>query len=331
MNFEALREGVEEKPEIDLARLQKYLGSYRSDANLQITTFIQNQRLAIRINGATVFDLRPPNAEGRWAARANAEIAVVFDESEKGEVTGLRFFRPGGVPVVTLAAAPRDTPALPTVAELLALGGVDARRKQLERAVRMTGTVRFPQSAVSGRFQIVSAGNDRSRTDIDLGRNGVIRTAMNGDRGWFDSFSLVFMEIRGEMLEQMRLTPALFSGDWRRHFDAVTVLRQDKLDGRTIYVVELRKKGIPNVTIGVDAETGDVLRFATTLVLPGIGGVPSTSRFEDYRVVDGVRLPFRQIESNEQNGRTVYEIERIEFDIKVDDELFTLRPAETKP
>jgi hypothetical protein len=59
--------------------------------------------------------------------------------------------------------------------------------------------------------------------------------------------------------------------------------------------------------------------------MPGLGSVPSTTRFEDYRVVDGVRLPFRQVESNEQLGRTVYEVERVEFDVKVDQNSFVLR------
>jgi hypothetical protein len=41
--------------------------------------------------------------------------------------------------------------------------------------------------------------------------------------------------------------------------------------------------------------------------------------------VDGVRLPFRQVESNEQLGRTVYDVERVEFDVKVDQNSFVLR------
>ncbi|HET9385825.1 MAG TPA: serine hydrolase [Gemmatimonadales bacterium] len=327
MTFEALREGVEEAPEIDLARLQKYLGTYRSDTGLDITTFIQNQRLAIRIRGTTVLDLHPPDAEGRWAARANAQVAVVFDESDTGEVTGLRFFRPAPVPVMKLAAVPRETPALPTIAELLALGPGGQRDRQSARTVRTTGTVRFPQSAVTGRFQIVTAGDDRLRTDINLGRLGTVRTALNGDRGWVDnSFGGEPTAIRGEMLEQMRLThPSVLFGDWRRHYDSVAVLRQDKLDGKPVYVVELRKKGLPNVTLRVDAESGDLLALTTTLVMPGLGPVPSTTRFEDYRLVDGARLPFRQVESNEQLGRTVYEIERVELDVEIENELFVLR------
>jgi hypothetical protein len=332
MKFEALREGVVEEPEIDLAILQKYLGSYRADTGLDITTFIQNQRLAIRVRGTTVFDLHPPDADGRWAARANAQIAVVFDESDTGVVTGLRFFRPNGVPVVTLAAAPRDTRTLPTVEALLSLGSGAQRDRQSSRTVRTTGTVQFPQAAVKGQFRIVSAGVDRLRTDLDLGRLGTIRTALSGDRLWVeDNSGGKPMEIRGEMFEQTRLigSPVIF-GDWRRYYDSVSVLREDKFEARPAYVVELRKKGLPNVTLGVDVQTGDVLVLTTTLILPGLGSVPSTTRFEDYRVVDGVRLPFRQVESNEQLGRTVYEVERVELDVAVDNALFILRPGDNR-
>ena len=331
MTFEALREGVVEEPEIDLARLQKYLGSYRSDTGLDITTFIQNQRLAIRVRGTTVFDLHPPDADGRWATRANAQIAVVFDESDTGVVTGLRFLRPNGVPVVTLAAAPRDTVTLPTVEALLSLGSGGQRDRLSSRTVRTTGTVRFPQAAVKGQFQIVLAGADRVRTDLDLGRLGTIRSALSGDRLWVqDNSGGKPIEIRGEMFEQTRLTsPSVLFGDWRRYYDSVSVLRDDKLDGRRVYVVELRKKGLPNVTLGIDAETGDVLVLATTMLMPGLGSVPSRTRFEDYRVVDGVRLPFRQVESNEQLGRTVYEVERVELGVEVENELFVLRPGKS--
>jgi hypothetical protein len=179
----------------------------------------------------------------------------------------------------------------------------------------------------------VSVGADRLRSDIDLGRLGTVRTALSGDRLWVeDNSGGKPMEIRGEMFEQTRLTgsPVIF-GDWRRYYDSVSVLREDKFEGRPAYVVELRKKGLPNVTLGVDVQTGDVLVLTTTLIMPGLGSVPSTTRFEDYRVVDGVRLPFRHVESNEQLGRTVYDVERVEFDVEVGNDLFVLRPGEVRP
>jgi len=42
-----------------------------------------------------------------------------------------------------------------------------------------------------------------------------------------------------------------------------------------------------------------------------------------------VRLPFRQVESNEQLGRTVYEVERVELGVEVENELFVLRPGKS--
>jgi hypothetical protein len=246
-------------------------------------------------------------------------------------VTGLRFFRPGGTPVLTLTAGPRDTKTLPTVEALLSLGSGAQRDRLSSRTARTTGTIRFPQAAVKGQFQIVSAGDNRARTDIDLGRLGTIRTALDGDRLWVqDNSGGDPLEIRGEMLEQTRLIgAAVIFGDWRRYYDSVSVLREDKLEGRPVFVVELRKKGLPNVTLGVDSETGDVLGMTTTLLMPGLGSVPSRTRYEDYRVVDGVRLPFRHVESNDQLGRTIYEVERVEFDVKVEKEQFVLRPGKS--
>ena len=40
---------------------------------------------------------------------------------------------------------------------------------------RTTGSVRFPQSAVEGRFSSSTAGDDRLRTDLDLDEVGGMR------------------------------------------------------------------------------------------------------------------------------------------------------------
>jgi CubicO group peptidase (beta-lactamase class C family) len=332
MTFEAPREGIVEAPEIDLAKVQKYLGTYRSDTGLQIAAFIQHQRLAIRVMGAVVFDLRPPDAQGRWVVRANPQMSVTFEESDTGAVTGLRYQRPGDLPVIKLIAVPADMQPLPDIEALLTSAPGRQRDRLAGRTLRLTGTVRFPQAAVTGRVQTVTAGDDRLRTDIDLGRLGFLRTAINGNRGRVDGLSLSFMDLDASLVEQTRLLQLrVLAGDWRRYFDSVAVLRRDLLNGTPIYVVELRKKGLPNVTLQVDAKTGDVLEWATALITPALGSLPTIARFEDYRDVDGMRLPFRQIESNDQTGRTVYQFETIEPDVQVDDAMFVLRRPGEKP
>ena len=176
--FEVPREGVVLTPEIPLSELQKYVGRYGDAAGAtEAAILIRNQRLAVRLPNNTSFDLLPPDATGRRATRANVGVGITFEESPTGAVSAMNVHRPGAVPVLRLTPiAP-----LPTVDEIMTL-----RRIAPAPAIatmRATGTVRFPQSAVDGRFSSSSAGDDRLRSDLDLG-SMQIRTVLNQGRAW---------------------------------------------------------------------------------------------------------------------------------------------------
>lgn len=326
--FEAPREGVALEPEIDLAEIEPYVGDYREDDGVEmITVLVQNQRLAVRFPSGNVLDFNAPDDDGRWVSRAKPDLAVAFEESETGAVVGANIYRPGEEPVLRLTRSESSGPALPTVAELMELRGTTGPAPV--ETMRTAGRVVFPQSAVEGRFESTTAGDDRLRVDIDLDRFGQIQVALDADRAWRASSvePEPFMEITGDMLEQIRLGHAsVLFGDWRLYFDSVRVVRAGDLDGRPIYLVRLESAGLPPMMLSVDAETGDVLEDRRTMVIPGLGGLPVTTTYADYRDVGGMRIPFRSVESNEQTGRTIYEIESVEVNVDVDPERFILRP-----
>ena len=90
--------------------------------------------------------------------------------------------------------------------------------------------------------------------------------------------------------------------------------------------MHLESIGLPATTLGVDAETGDILVARTTRVLPeGFGSMPITTTYSDYREVHGIRVPYRVVETNEESGRTIYEVENVEVDIELDPAHFILR------
>ena len=93
--------------------------------------------------------------------------------------------------------------------------------------------------------------------------------------------------------------------DWRDFFDSIRVLNTAELDGSKVYVLKLRRGELPPSTFYVDSGTGDLLK-SETIVL-GLGGIgtPVGSRYEDYREVHGVRIPFRLVSSDEESGRTI--------------------------
>jgi hypothetical protein len=115
-------------------------------------------------------------------------------------------------------------------------------------------------------------------------------------------------------------------GDWRKHYDAVQVLRAGQFDGRRIYVVRLQSDALPPALVSVDAETGDVLRDQRAISTPGGGATPITTTYGDYRNVGGMLVPHRTVTTMEGAGRIVFEVEQVETGVKPDSGTFTLRP-----
>jgi hypothetical protein len=79
----------------------------------------------------------------------------------------------------------------------------------------------------------------------------------------------------------------------------------------------------PPFTYSVDAETGDVLESRSILV-EGPVHVPVRVLYEDYREVEGRRIAFREVSENEMSGRSIIEVQSLEFGGKVEDSAFRL-------
>jgi hypothetical protein len=328
--FEVPREGVVIAPEIPLDELRKYVSRYRDVAgSLELELFIQNQRLAVRLPNDATMDLRPPDATGRRVARANNGIALVFEESPAGAVTGVNFHRPGAVPVMRMTPV-LDT--LPSVAEIIALRRIPTATASSApfSTMRTTGRIRFAQSGVDGRFTLMTAGDSRSRTELDLGRFGQNQIVMNNGRLWRAVTGDSVSEIGGKQLKQIRLShPSVLFGDWRKYYDSVRVVRAGQLEGRKLYGIQLESAGLPPTRVAVDAETGDVLQEQRTMVLAGVGAIASTTTYSDYRDVGGMRVSHRYVETNEQIGRTIYEVERVEVGVELGPDTFRAPTAKS--
>jgi hypothetical protein len=324
VEFEVPREGVVLTPEIPLSDLQKYVGSYRDAAGAtELTIFIQNQHLAVRLPNDRSFDLLPPDATGRRASRANVGLAFAFEESPTGAVSAMNFHPPGGRPVMRLTPG---ASILPTVAEIMTLRRIPAT--PASATLRMTGSVRFPQSGVEGRFSSSTAGDDRLRTDLDLDGAVQIRTVVNKGRASAALSGAPSRELTGKELAQARLGhPSVLFGDWRKYYDTVRVVRAGELGGRKVYGVQLESAGLPPMRVTLDAETGDVLQTQQAMWVPEAGAIPTTTTYSDYREVGGMRVPRRFIESTEMGGRTIFQVERVEVGVELAPDTFTLQPS----
>jgi hypothetical protein len=187
MTFELPKEGVERQAEIDLSNLQPYLGKYHSevrdlDFEVKIST---NQRLAVDVPGEMLYELYPPNDEGRWVFRPTDRVAVSFGISDNGEMTSLKLFRDGVERMELFRVKKPEQASLPTVEEILALsqntGSMDAV------SFRITGRVQLVHSGIEGKVTYSSDGARAYRSDTDFGRFGWIHQAVSKDQGWINS------------------------------------------------------------------------------------------------------------------------------------------------
>jgi CubicO group peptidase (beta-lactamase class C family) len=326
--FELPREGVEIAAEIPLEELQKYLGSYHSEElGVTVEVLIQNNRLAVDWPGEMVYELYPPDEEGIWVFRVSEGFTLRFNETTDGQVESLTYYQDDEEFLM-----PRvEGTSLPTVEELLALRETDSRKAALSGmgTYRIDGTFHSLQSGVEGTFSMYVSGIDRYRIDFDYGRYGYSRTAVNSNQAWVESSFGPFDELHGELLEQAkRGHPEAMDGDWLDFYDSIEVLRSQELDGQEVYVLKLERGDLPSVTILVDATTGDVLKSVVVAIQEGGIGIPITTQYEDYREVNGVRMSFRAISSNEQSGQAIIQSEAIETNLDIDDEFFILTPPE---
>jgi CubicO group peptidase (beta-lactamase class C family) len=327
LEFEIPRKGIEIKPDIPLADLQKYLGSYRSaDLNMTVIMEIQNNRLAIGIPGQMVYELFPPDKDGKWVFRVTSALSLSFNQAADGKIDRLTMYQ-GSQKFVM----PRvEGVSLPSVEDLLKLRQVDKREAALKAAetLRMDGVIYIEQSGVKGKFSLYVAAGGKYRVDEDYGKYGSASTAIDGQHARLDSSFGPFEELDGKLLEQAKLGhPASIWGDWRDYYDSIKVVRSEALNGKTVYVVDLKQGELPVATLYLDTATGDILKSETISLHEGDIGIRITTLYEDYRDVQGLRLAFKEISSNEQSGRVITTYEKIEPKVTIAENFFILTPA----
>jgi hypothetical protein len=85
------------------------------------------------------------------------------------------------------------------------------------------------------------------------------------------------------------------------------------------------------MTVHVSVRSISALLLLSLLGLPagaeaGVAvAIPGT--YSDYREVGGMRVPHSFIESNEMTGRAIYQVERVEVDVDLPPDTFTLQPS----
>lgn len=335
MNFELPRKGVSIIPEVDENSLKPLLGTYHSELfKGEIKAIIQNHRLALDIPNQMIFELHQPDEFGHRKFRIKDTMSAVFEIADNNTVTGIKIYKHDEVLTVAkkLSNQPDEqTSALPTIAELLKKRKTKKRKKALQKSggVRLKGTITMAQAGIAGEVVTTFSGNDQFKESVDLGQYGTMITVYNAESGAVSTSFADFYELYGPYLTQMqKFHPAVLI-DWESHFDEVRVIKEDKSKDKTVYEVLLKFKKIPDITLYIDAKTGDILKQQTQILNPTFGMMPVTTTYEKYKNVKGLRIAHRVTIHNEFTGKSIIEIKKIQNGLDLSPQSFTLNQPQS--
>ncbi|HEY0404117.1 MAG TPA: c-type cytochrome [Pyrinomonadaceae bacterium] len=160
---------------------------------------------------------------------------------------------------------------------------------------------------------------------------GTMMSGYNGATGWMKN-PRGLREMSGGQLTQMKRASAFLGGFmFREMYPGMVVTGKEKIGEREAYVVTSRVSDTRTERLYFDTETGLLLRILA-ITQTTLAPIPEQTDYEDYRVVDGVKLPFtvRQSYVDPWNGWT-RKFTEIKHNVPVDETRFNMPPAPAAP
>lgn len=213
---------------------------------------------------------------------------------------------PSGAPASKTAAA-SNAAALPSANQILdtyvkALGGREAWKKLTSRV--STGTIEVPAMSLSGTIEMREKAPDQLIATINF--NGAkFRQGFDGTVAWADDPQNGLREETGaELSETKRDADFYHPMDLRQLYSKFTVTGIEKINDHDAYAVEAASEDGTIDKMYFDVTTGLLLRVVGQHHMPE-GVSAFTEDLDDYREVDGIKLPFTVHQSNAESAFTI--------------------------
>ena len=172
----------------------------------------------------------------------------------------------------------------------------------------------------NGSFEIHAVSPNKSFTVMNAYEMGTVKMGFNGRSGWVQSAS-AFRSLKGAELAALA-RDSDFYGRVRLKsvFAKVILLGKSKIGYRDVYVLELQPLSGPSEKLFLNAETYLPVRLNTVMNI-GTQLAAVELYFDDWKEVDGIKLPF--FISQRSSGRTLaFRINEVRHNVTLDQTLF---------
>jgi hypothetical protein len=171
-----------------------------------------------------------------------------------------------------------------------ALGGRAAIEKLTSRVCK--GTFEVDQMPGPAAEEIDEKAPDKQYMATDAPNFGLVRRGFNGAVGWEDNPQTGLRDVTGSELAAMKRDADFYRAiKLKDLYPKMTLKGKESVNGHDAYVIEATPPDAPPDTMYFDADSGLLLRTQREAEGP-YGKVTVDATFDDYREVDGIKLPY---------------------------------------
>jgi hypothetical protein len=190
----------------------------------------------------------------------------------------------------------------------------------------MKGTIDFGGKSLP--IDIYAKEPDKRISFTHMGDEDSV-TAFDGHEGWLGMPGRPAREMHGSEVDAASMDADLhFSIHLKPMFSEMKLQGTEKVGDREAYVVLGAREGKTPIRLFFDEQSGLLLRLVR-FGDSALGWLPTQIDYEDYRDVNGVKMPYRWTLAR-PNGRFTIQLSEVKQNIPVDDAKFAKPPAEGK-
>jgi hypothetical protein len=215
--------------------------------------------------------------------------------------------------------------AMPTSDDIVdkyvkAVGGKDALEKITSRS--MKGSFDLEAFGVAGAaVEMFAKAPNKSATKIDIAGFGVVNRVYDGATGWASDPMAGLRELSGLELAQMKRGSDFYQElNFKKHYTKMEVKGKEKVGSSEAYVIEATPSEGGPEKLYFDVNTNLLVRHDAEVESPQ-GKLLMETYMEDYKVVDGVKIPHTVKQVNPAMT-IVIKITEVKNNVDIDDTKF---------
>ena len=238
--------------------------------------------------------------------------------------------QPAAKPADMKPADTKPAEALPSVDQILdkfvqAIGGKAAMEKVTSRVSK--GNFEIPAMGAGGPIEIYAKAPNKNLVIINIPGFGVVQQGFNGTVAWSQDPTTGLRELSGpEMVSAKREAEFYADIKFKEMYPKMTVKGKDKVGDKEVYVIEATPSEGSPAQLYFDTQSGLMLRTDREAETPQ-GKMHVEIFLEDYKEVDGIKMPFTVKQNTPAISFTI-KIDEVKHNVPVDDAKFNKPPAQ---